>query len=55
MDSEKLSYFCIGGILSVLMVMVLQETQKLEARNAYQQGIIENQRQWLEYEKGEKW
>ena len=57
MDSEKLSYLCIGGILSVLMVMYLQHSDNLKARNYYQQGVIESQKQWLEYEKGgnNKW
>lgn len=55
MDSDKLSYLCIGGILSVLAVMYLQHSDNLKARNYYQQGIIESQRQWLEYEKGSKW
>lgn len=55
MDTDKLSYLCIGGILSLLVVMFLQQKQALNNRAYYQQGIIESQKQWLEYEKGSKW
>ena len=55
MDSEKVFWFCIGGLMSILAVLILQYSRQLESRNAYQQGVVESQRQWLEYEKGDKW
>lgn len=55
MNSEKAFWFCIGGIVSVIAALVVQHSDQLEARNAYQQGTIDNQRLWLESEKGERW
>jgi len=55
MDSEKVFWFCIGGLMTGLVILIVQHSDKLENRNAYQQGVIDNQKQWLEYEKGEKW
>lgn len=51
MNSEKAFWFCIGGIVSVIAVLIVQHSDQLEARNAYQQGTIDNQRLWLESEK----
>ncbi|MFM6398795.1 hypothetical protein [Planktothrix sp.] len=55
MDSEKVFWFCIGGLVSILAVLILQYSRQLETRNAYQQGTIDNQQLWLEHEKGERW
>ena len=55
MNSDKLFWFCIGGLMSIITVLILQYSRQLESRNAYQQGVVESQRQWLEYEKGERW
>ena len=55
MNSEKIFWFCIGGMMSVIAILIAQHSDEQENRNAYQQGVIESQRQWLEYEKGEKW
>lgn len=50
MDS-KIFNFLMGGIISVLMVAILQEVNQLKSQNAYQQGTIDNQKLWLEHEK----
>ena len=55
MDSEKVFWFCIGGLMSIITVLIVQHSDQLESRNAYQQGVIDNQRLWLEHEKGERW
>ncbi|MBD2485815.1 hypothetical protein [Planktothrix sp. FACHB-1365] len=55
MSNEKLFYFYLGGIMTGLTILILQYSRQLETRNAYQQGTIDNQRLWLEHEKGEKW
>ena len=55
MNSEKAFWFCIGGMMSVIAILIAQHSDEQENRNAYQQGVIESQKQWLEYEKGDKW
>ena len=53
--NDKLFYFFMGGIFSASLIGILQFTRNLESRNAYQQGTIDNQKLWLEHEKGEEW
>lgn len=55
MDTDKLICFFLGGIISILAVETIRYSRQLETRNAYQQGTIDNQRLWLEHEKGERW
>lgn len=55
MNNDKLLYFFLGGIFWVSLTGILYYSRGLEAQNARQQGTIETQRQWLEYEKGSKW
>ncbi|MBE9144916.1 hypothetical protein [Planktothrix mougeotii] len=55
MNSDNFFWFFIGGIMTGLVILIVQHSDQLETRNAYQQGTIDNQRLWLEHEKGEKW
>ncbi|CAD5989005.1 hypothetical protein PCC9214_05490 (plasmid) [Planktothrix tepida] len=55
MNSDNFFWFCIGGIMTGLVIFIVQYSRQLETRNAYQQGTIDNQSLWLEHEKAEKW
>jgi hypothetical protein len=55
MSNDKLLYFFLGGIFWVSLTGMLHYSRNLETRNAYQQETIDNQRLWLEHEKGDEW